>query len=472
MKIVAAVLFSSIFLIAVHVEAAESKPNIIVILADDLGHADVGAQGRAKDVKTPNIDTIAHNGVRFTNAYVSCPVCSPTRAGLLTGRYQQRFGHEMNPGPTPPENFGLPLDQVTLPQVLKERGYATGLVGKWHEGQMPAYHPNKRGFDEFFGFLGGAHSYTKSGSGRNMVMRNSEPADEKEYLTDAFSREAVSFIEKHREGPFFLYLAYNAIHTPQEVAEKYAARFPDEKDPKRRNMLAMLSAEDDGVGRVLETLRKNKLEEKTLVFFFSDNGGPTQGNGSRNTPFSGYKGEVWEGGIRVPFFVQWKDHIKAGQVLDQTVIQLDIFPTAAKVAGAAAPTDRKMDGADLMPLMTGKDEKAVHEDLYWRIGSQSAMRSGNYKLIRFKGLKDQLYNLADDPGEKKNLAEKEPEKLTELAGKYDAWDAQMKAPLWQGKEKFQETQSGTVNQEPLKGGRGRRGAKGGRQESQGSPEEG
>src|SRR5438105_10756823 len=200
----------------------KSRPNIVVILADDLGFAEVGCHHQSKDVRTPNIDSIAANGARFTNGYVSCPVCSPTRAGFLTGRYQQRFGHEFNPGGNRPEDFGLPLDQMTIANMLKSAGYVTGIVGKWHEGTMQGYNPLDRGFDEFFGFLGGAHSYTKlEPGGKNSIMRGKDPVEEKEYLTDAFTREAVSFIERHHAEKFFLYLPYNAIHQPQEAPAKY-----------------------------------------------------------------------------------------------------------------------------------------------------------------------------------------------------------------------------------------------------------
>src|SRR5688500_2271647 len=204
-----------------------SRPNIVLIVADDLGYADIGAQQLSRDVKTPNIDSIATNGVRFTNGYVSCPVCSPTRAGLITGRYQQRFGHEFNPGGNDPSVFGLPLSERTLPQHLKEAGYSTGMVGKWHLGTREGYTPTDRGFDNFYGFLGGAHSYEKlSATGKNPILRGKTPVDEKEYLTDAFGREAVAFIDQQQaDKPFFLYLAFNAIHSPMEAPEKYQKRF-------------------------------------------------------------------------------------------------------------------------------------------------------------------------------------------------------------------------------------------------------
>jgi arylsulfatase A-like enzyme len=409
---------------------AAQKPNIVLIVLDDLGYADIGAQNISKDVKTPNIDTIAANGVRFTNGYVSCPVCSPTRAGLMTGRYQQRFGHEFNPGTPPAEGFGLPLDQVTLPQVLKGAGYRTGMVGKWHLGMRDGYLPTERGFDEYFGFLHGGHSYTKIGEGRAAVMRGTEPVTQVGYLTDTFSREASEFVKRNHEQPFFLYLAFNAVHTPQEAPEKYLSRFPNVTDEKRKLMLAMLSAADDGVGQVLAQLREHKLEENTLVILHTDNGGPTQGNGSVNTPLSGFKGQVWEGGIRVPFMAQWKGKIPAGKVIDQPVIALDVFPTACVAAGADLPKEHKIDGIDLMPLMCGKSGAPVHDALYWRYGRQAAVRSGNFKLVKLDGEPDKLFDLYSDSGEKNDLRKEKPDVLKKLQTKFDQWNGGLKKPLW------------------------------------------
>jgi arylsulfatase A-like enzyme len=359
----------------------------------------------------------------------------------MTGRYQQRFGHEFNPGGNPPEIFGLPLDQVTLPQTLKSAGYVTGMVGKWHLGTMEKYLPTERGVDSFFGFLGGAHSYTKlSPGGKNSIFRGTSPTDEREYLTDAFTREAVAFIEKQHEEPFFLYLPYNAIHNPQEAPPKYQDRFPDITDAHRKLALAMLSAEDDGVGRVLETLRAHKLEENTLVIFHSDNGGPTPHNGSRNDPLSGFKGQVWEGGIRIPFLAQWKGHIPAGQTIDHPVIQLDVFPTVCAATGVELPKDRQLDGVNLLPLLTGQSDQAPHAALYWRFGPQWAIRSGNYKLVHPLGAGDQprLFDLSTDVGEQHDLAAQKPELVKELRATYEQWNAQLMRPRWGNKAKFEE----------------------------------
>ncbi|NJL30675.1 MAG: sulfatase-like hydrolase/transferase [Phycisphaerales bacterium] len=302
-------------------------------MADDLGYAELGSQG-CMDIPTPNIDSIARSGVRFTQAYVTCAVCAPSRAGLLTGRYQQRFGFETNPGPEAfaDDKFGLPLTEITLAERLRTLGYATGMVGKWHLGYKPELTPTKRGFDEFFGFLSGAHNY-QSGVRRSEILRNMETVHEQQYLTDAFGREAVQFIHRHKEQPFFLYLPFNAVHAPMGAPDKYRDRTASITDANRRTYAGMTIAMDNAVGQVLDTLRNEKLEENTLIFFISDNGGPTHQTTSSNSPLRGYKSQLWEGGIRVPFLIQWKGQIPAGKVYDDPVISLDIVPTVMAATG-------------------------------------------------------------------------------------------------------------------------------------------
>lgn len=416
---------------------APQRPNLIMIVADDLGYADVGCQEQSKDVRTPHLDAMAAAGVRFTDAYVSGPVCSPTRAGLLTGRYQQRFGFEQNPlGPAEEQVFGLPLDEITLPQQLKAMGYVTGIVGKWHQGTRPEMHPQKRGFDEFYGFLGGAHRYINNAEpqeGSNAIQRNGQAVGEAEYLTDAFTREAVDFIDRHHAEPFFLYLPYNAPHTPMQAPEKYLSRFPEVKRPKRRNLLAMLAAVDDGVGRIMETLREHDLEENTLVVFFSDNGGPTRANASRNTPLRGTKGTTLEGGIRVPFMLQWKGRLPEGRVEDRVAIQLDLFPTFIAAAGGEVPEGRTIDGENLLPYLSGEDRGVIHEDLFWRFGPHRAVRSGDWKLHWVGDAEPALYDLSRDPGESEDMAAAHPEVVEAMLEKYRAWDAQLMAPRWPGR---------------------------------------
>jgi arylsulfatase A-like enzyme len=426
-------------------DATKDRPNILVILADDLGYADVGFHG-CKDIPTPHLDALAKAGVRCTSGYVSGPYCSPTRAGLLTGRYQQRYGHEFNPGPATEENRdkGLPLTETTLATRLKAVGYRTGLVGKWHLGNAEKMQPPQRGFDEFFGFLGGANPYLAEARAVTM-LRGSKKVEEKEYLTDAFAREALAFIDRNKGKPFFLYLAFNAVHRPMHATEKYLARFKDIKDKDRRTYAAMLSAMDDAVGAVMARLRKEGLEEKTLVFFLSDNGGPPQANASRNTPLRGRKATTWEGGIRVPFVVHWKGKLEGGRTYDRPVIQLDIVPTALAAAGVAMKPDWKLDGVDLLPFLKGEKKGDPHEALYWRFGAQMAVRLGDWKLVKapapdakmaaarrgeatVKGA--QLYNLAEDIGESTNVAARNPEKVKELAAAWEKWNATLVKPAW------------------------------------------
>lgn len=430
-----AALFVSLFPTSIASEQSNParRPNILLIVADDLGYGDLGVQG-CKDIPTPNIDSIALGGVRFTNGYVSCPVCSPTRAGLMTGRYQQRFGHEFNPGPAAQaeDDFGLPLSEVTLANRLKSLGYVTGIFGKWHIGYTAEMHPLRRGFDEFFGFLGGAHSYIDSNERRaNPIVRGNEVISERSYLTEAFAREAVSFIERHQKESFFVYLPFNAVHAPMQAIEKYRSRFASITDNRRRTFAAMLSALDDGVGLALAKLRELGLEENTLIFFISDNGGPTTQTTSRNDPLRGYKGQVLEGGIRIPFLIQWKGRVPAGRVYDRPVISLDIHPTAVAAAGGKITEDLKLDGANLLPFLMVEDKRIPHDSLYWRFGDQYAIRAGEWKLIRERnGEPARLYNLREDIGEKNDLAVKRPEKVKELQSAYENWSRQLSDPHW------------------------------------------
>jgi arylsulfatase A-like enzyme len=301
----------------------------------------------------------------------------------------------------------------------------------------------KRGFDEFFGFLGGAHSYLDNGDNRNAVQRGTEPVNDVSYLTDQFGDEAVAFVERHKDKPWFLYLPFNADHTPMHATEKYLARFPNIKDPLRQKFAAMHSAMDDNIGKVLASLRKHRLEERTLIFFIADNGGPTNANASRNTPLRGFKAQTWEGGIRVPFLAQWKGVIPAGKVVDDPVIQLDILPTA--VAAAGGEIKSKLDGVNLLPHLTGKGKGKPHEMLLWRFGAQMAIRMGDWKLVKAPGVINSpaerradatpagahLYNLATDIGEQTNLAEKEPAKFKQLAAAWEKWNAELMEPRWE-----------------------------------------
>ncbi len=419
---------------------ADGKPNVIVIVGDDMGYADIGVHG-CKDIPTPNIDALAKAGTRFTSGYVSGPYCSPTRAGLLTGRYQTRFGHEFNGAGA---DVGLPLTQTTLADRLKAVGYATALVGKWHLGAADKFHPQKRGFDEFFGFLGGAHAYFPEKGKAGTILRGTKDANETEYLTDALAREAVGFVDRNKAKPFFLYLAFNAVHTPMHATDERLKKFADIKDNPRRTYAAMMGAMDEAIGKLLAKLKDEKLDENTLVFFFSDNGGPvmqgTSINGSVNTPLRGSKRTTLEGGIRVPFFVTWPGKIPAGKVYDAPVIQLDILPTALSAAGVESKAEWNLDGVNLLPHLRGPTPKDPHDLLYWRFGQQMAVRKGPWKLVKYEAVADggkgtsptRLYNLADDIGEKTDLSAKNPETVQELQAAWDEWNKKNVAPLWGG----------------------------------------
>jgi len=412
-------------------QSASAKPNILIIVGDDMGYGDIGVHG-CKDIPTPHIDSLAKNGIRCTNGYVSGPYCSPTRAGLMTGRYQQRFGHEFNPGP-PPEgpDVGLPLTETTLAQRLKDGGYATGMVGKWHLGSERKFHPMSRGFQEYFGFLGGAHPYflNQGDQPNNPVLRGFESADEKEYLTDAFAREATAFIDHHAKDPWFLYLTFNAVHTPMHATDKYLARFKDVSDERRRTYCGMMSAMDDAIGAVFKKLDENRLTDNTLIFFVSDNGGPPV-NGSTNGALRGFKAQTWEGGIRVPYLVQWKGTLPAGKTYDQPVIQLDLHPTALAAAGVEAKNPN-FDGVNLLPYLQNKVTAPPHETLYWRFGQQMAIRHGNYKLVKAVGNdRPELYDLAADISETKDLSSTKPDLYKDLTARYDTWNKTLVEPRW------------------------------------------
>ncbi len=428
---------------------AGQTPNLIVVMTDDMGYADVGFNG-CKDIPTPNIDRIAKNGVRFTSGYVTYSVCSPSRAGFMTGRYQQRFGHERNPRYKPNNpDMGLPLSETTIADALGKVGYRCGIIGKWHLGAHESLHPLNRGFHEFFGHLGGGHRYfpeeltiqdgttvdSEEGSYRTWIVRNREPVKPANYLTDEFSDEAVRFVERNKAKPFFLFLAYNAPHAPLQATEEYLARFKHIADKKRQTYAAMVSAVDDGVGRMLDKLEELKLEENTLVFFLSDNGGPTSANASDNRPLRGGKSEVWEGGFRVPFAAQWPGRFPAGATYGQPVSSLDIFATIAALANAPTDPKRPLDGVNLLPYLTGQKEGVPHDVLYLRKFDQGrfAVRQGDWKLvIPGDGQDPQLYDLGKDLGEKNNLAGKNPEHVQQIDALRKKWNAQLVEPVFEG----------------------------------------
>jgi arylsulfatase A-like enzyme len=436
--------------IVVSVCAASAQtrpPNIVMIVGDDMGYGDIGVHG-SRDIPTPNIDALAKAGVRFTDAYVTGPHCSPTRAGLLTGRYQQRFGHEVNMGADAGPSGGLPASETTMADRLKATGYRSALFGKWHLGSAEHLHPMSRGFDEFYGFLGGEHSYFESSpTGANPLYEGRTRVEASGYLTDVLTDRAVAFIRREKSRPFFLYLAYNAVHTPMHAPEKYLARFKNIADEQRRTYAAMMSAMDDGIGRVVEVLRSEGLDGNTLVFFFSDNGGPimpgTTINGASNGPLRGSKRQTWEGGIRVPFMIRWTGKLAAGKVDSRPIIQLDVLPTALAAAGVEPKPEWKLDGVNLLPYLTVNLQQVPHEALFWRLFAHMAIRKGPWKLVKtmdgpllaadtsqpdLSGA--QLFNLAEDIGEKRDLAAVHPEKVKELSADWLRWSGEMAKPLW------------------------------------------
>jgi arylsulfatase A-like enzyme len=414
--------------------AAPAPPNLLIILVDDMGYGDIGAHG-CSDIPTPNIDRLAANGIRFTDAYANGSFCTPTRSALISGRYQHRHGNEDLPNVTGP----LPRAVRTLPERLKQAGYATGMTGKWHLGDTAGFRPTERGFDEFYGILGGGSRNLPGPAGGKkggqlMVVRGVTPEPATEYLQDAWAREAVRFVGQHRDRQWFFYLAFNAVHAPVEATEKYLQRFTHVTDRTRRNYAAMLSAVDDAVGAVVAKLAETGQLDRTLICFSSDNGGPTTRNGvngSRNTPLRGSKCETFEGGIRVPLFAHWLAGLKPG-VYRQPVISMDITATALALAGADA-TD--VEGVNLLPFVTGAKAGAPHDALFWRCRSRSnnyGARQGDWKFVHSTEVgqdpgpkqtpaRDMLFNLADDISEKTDLAAKHPGRLAALKQLYEAW---------------------------------------------------
>lgn len=465
------------------------RPNVIVIVADDLGYGDLSSYG-SQVIRTPHLDGLARDGVRFTEGYVTHPVCAPSRAAILTGRYQQRFGFEFNPVGRD-RRGGVARSEAFIGDVMRKAGYRTGMVGKWHIGQAEGYHPLDRGFDEFFGVTGGATSYllklspgdevhTPPGSEASTrvsavdplppdatpderlafarkvapISRGRAPVEVREYLTDAFTDEAVRFIGENRDRPFFLYLAYNAPHTPLQASAKYVARYRHVEDKGTRVYAAMVSALDDGVGRIRAKLRAEGLDRDTLIVFVSDNGCASYILGAcSNAPLSGHKGSHLEGGVRVPYIVAWPGRIPGGQVQAQAVSSLDILPTAAGAAGTSPPPGA--DGVDLTPYLATRAAPPSRA-FYWRAGPNYAVRDGRWKLwfanrapagaaasrgstitpdgtparISPLGQHDMLYDLVADLEESRNLAAKEPQVVAELKGKIRAWDAGNVPPQW------------------------------------------
>ena len=405
------------------------RPNLVLILMDDMGYGDLSSYG-APDIKTPGIDRLAAEGVRFTDFYANAPTCTPTRAALISGRYQQRVGLEEPLSTTRDKKRGLRASPHSLPALLKTRGYTTGLVGKWHLGFSPERGPNAHGFDEFWGFLSGAvdfysHSWR---DGTPDLFHNRKPVRHEGYLTDAFTRQALQFIEAHTHEPFFLELAYNAPHwpfQPPDLPKHERKRWPWESDGTRDDYRRMLERADAGIAEILAALDRLGLAGTTLVVFASDNGGEWL---SRNAPLFHRKYTVWEGGIRVPALMRWPGTLPAGRTTAQVGITMDLTATFLAAAGVERPTSYRPEGIDLVPLLTG-DKPDVERTLFWRATPpfvQKAVRKGKWKLLRDQN-HDLMFDLSHDQGERDDLAMREPAVLKELKAVLAQWEKDVDA---------------------------------------------
>lgn len=428
----------TVFLIANQTYAqADKKPNFIIILADDLGFADLSLNG-SKQIPTPNIDKLAEEGVNFTNGYVTGPVCSPSRAGLLTGRNQVHFGHDNNLGGVQPgfdkNCSGLPLTETTIAARLKKLGYTSGLVGKWHLGTESHFHPLKRGFDEFWGYTGGGHDYfvaEADGTGYKCPIEcNYKTPQQISYITDDKGDECVDFIKRHKNKPFFLFASFNAPHAPMQATEKDLELFKNIKDEKRRTYCAMVYRLDQNIGRITKALENEGLAENTLVVFLSDNGGPCDQNASVNAPFNGQKGILLEGGIHVPFIMQWKGKIPPGKTYENPVISLDIARSFFELAGGKVTDDVILEGVNLIPYLTGEIIEKPHESFNWRFTISAAIREGDWKLIRLPDRLPLLFNLSEDISEQNNVALQNLDRTKSMLKKLGDWDVAQPHPLF------------------------------------------
>lgn len=410
----------------------DKKPNIIVIVIDDAGYADFGFMG-SKDLKTPHIDNLAQNGVVFTDAHVSATVCAPSRAGLLTGKYQQRFGFEANgTGYGNSGDIGLSDDVTTMADIFKKNKYKTIAIGKWHLGGTISDHPNQRGFDEFYGFIAGGRSYfpMKNPSKEHMLQQNGKRVIFEGYLTDVLGNRSVSFVEKNHDQPFFMYLAYNAVHTPMEAKKSDLEKF---KDHPRKTLAAMTSSLDENIGNLRNKLQELNILDNTLIYFISDNGG-AHNNDSTNGLLKGWKGNKFEAGQRVPFVVSWPSKIKGEQRFEGLTSSLDIFQTSLAAAGIKKNKDLILDGVNLIPYLTGEKKGTPHNALYWRKLEESAARIGDYKLIQLEDYGATMYNLSTDLGEVDDLSQKDTVMFNRLIKEFSNWESKMSDPLW-GEEK-------------------------------------
>ena len=471
-------------------ESSEELPNILLILVDDLGKNDISTYD-PDGVPTPAMDRLAENGIRFSSAYSTSAVCSPSRAGLLTGRYQHRYGFErqpmnryarnrpeywfvdhfidtepmqlVTPMSSPPkeeiEKQGIPESEILLSEVLERKGYTTGIFGKWHLGFNKGFLPNQRGFQEQYGFyeafthyaperspgivnyrhdyFANRHIWRQKRKGTCAIRENHRVIEEQEYLTFAIARRTCRFMAENRNTPFFLYVPFSAPHTPFQVPVEYYNRFSNEKDKNKRVYYGMISALDDAVGMILEQLDQLGLAENTLVIFTSDNGGAAYTGATNNGILQAGKITQFEGGINVPMIVSWKDHLSRGTDYTRPVSLMDIYVTCASLAGIQLASDRTYDGIDLMPLMKEGNPGPDTRVLFWRTDFNKAVRHGEWKLLW--NVRDRqlfLFDLLADPGEEVNLSAVHPEKVKELKEEIENWESELKDPLWPGVMEF------------------------------------
>ena len=414
--------------------AQNSALNVVLIITDDVGYGDIGSYG-AVDIATPNIDSLARDGVRLTNFYANAPLCSPTRAGLVTGRYQQRFALE-NPlsyGAAAPGQ-GLQSFGLSMPQLLKDNGYATALIGKWHLGYKPEFSPKAHGYDYFFGFKSGYVDYYQhtDGGGNPDLFENDRPIRQEGYMTDLITSRSIEFIEQNADRPFFLEVAYNAAHWPYQVPDSPSVAIDNARhllpgdDPAstRENYIAILERADQGVGEILDTLNRLGLEENTLVIFTNDNGGEWL---SSNAPLFHRKWTLWEGGIRVPTLIRWPGVIPPGTTSDQVGMTMDLSATILAATNTPVPAEVRLDGIDIMPVLTGEAE-IVERTLFWRTSAggfnQRAVRSGDWKLM-VDGLVIMLFNVRDDVGERNDQASQRQDIVRELRQMLSSWEEEV-----------------------------------------------
>lgn len=409
--------------------APPQRPNVVLIVSDDVGYADFGFQG-SPDIRTPSLDRLVHDGVRFTDAYAASPLCSPSRGGLLTGRYPMRWGQELNPNQAAASDssYGVSRQVALLSERLKVSGYATGAIGKWHLGVIPSQLPTARGFDEFYGFLGAEHTYVHRWFGGNegKIYRGTTKQKPPDFLTSAFGTEAVSFIDRHATSPFFLYVAFNAAHEPLVYDPAHVAAVASIKDRQRRKYASVIRGMDDAIGRILAALDRHQLSSNTIVVFANDNGGPSKSS-ARNLPLRGEKGKLFDGAIRVPMAIRWPGVIAPG-IYRQPVTLLDIVPTV--MAATATPAAEPFDGVNLRPFLAGQGTAVPHDSLFWRVGGWGAARAGRWKAIWWRDGPGILFDLQSDIGESTEVSKVHLDVMRRLRSSFDAWARQMQPPKW------------------------------------------